>query len=411
MAKKNKLEQVLEYLVAGNEAKAKDLLHQVFIEKARAIHESLVDETNYDDYDANDDSEDHSEVVRQFFDLANEDELRNFVKAKSSTGIMTDALTDAEWDMINNALPPGTDFWEWEEEQNDNGLDVISAVEQLIGQKTLVSKIHDFADRHDVDLEDMMYWPEISDRLGFSESDDAGELDMDADADIADADIDMGDAEDDLDDAMSDVDNADMDDDVMGNIESTMGDLESALADLKAEFEKLEGGSADADMGDDMDDTDMDDDMGSEEDAEGEEEMDEMFTEEDFDDLAEAVELEKVVVPTSGEVGAGKYSPRDTNEKSKSPVPPTQTSRFGAKPIKTGDGPKADGYARQAAPTSGKLPIEAKGNQRKKATDGMSNEQSGRYGAKEDSRSALDTTDRTFGKGNQTSPLTHAPRK
>ena len=136
-----------------------------------------------------------------------------------------------------------------------------------------------------------------------------------------------------------------------------------------------------------------------------------MFTEEDFDDLAEAVELEKVTVPHSGEVGAGKFSPRDANEKAKSPLPPTQTSRFGAEPIKTGKGPTANGYALQTAPKSDKLPILPKTNQRKTDTQGMENEQSGKYGAKEDSKSALDTTDKTFGKGNQTSPLTHAPRK
>ena len=207
-----------------------------------------------------------------------------------------------------------------------------------------------------------------------------------------------------------DMDDAAMSGDVMSDIEGTMGDLETALADLKAEFERLEGGSDDGEMSDmdDMGGEEMSDEEGEEE---GEEEMDEMFTEEDFDDLAEAVELEKVTVPHSGEVGAGKFSPRDANEKAKSPLPPSQTSRFGAEPIKTGKGPTANGYALQSAPSSDKLPIESKGNQRKKATDGMENEQSGKYGAKEDSKSALDTTDRTFGKGNQTSPLTHAPRK
>jgi hypothetical protein len=58
MAKKNKLEQVLEHLVAGNEAKAKDLLHQVFIEKARAIHESLIGEDNDDETFGGDDMDD-----------------------------------------------------------------------------------------------------------------------------------------------------------------------------------------------------------------------------------------------------------------------------------------------------------------------------------------------------------------
>jgi hypothetical protein len=46
---KSKLEQVLEYLVNGNEDRAKQLLHQVFIEKARAIHEDLISDDDMDD--------------------------------------------------------------------------------------------------------------------------------------------------------------------------------------------------------------------------------------------------------------------------------------------------------------------------------------------------------------------------
>ena len=319
---KSKLEQVLEHLVAGDEATAKDLLHQVFIEKARAIHEELIS--------------------------ADEDMEEETMGGDEGKQLRHDMMHHSDHiEELSNEIES----------------------EEIMGED-----------------EDMM---------------------------AADADMDMADAEDDLGDAMAATDDA-MDDeamsgDVMSDIEGTMGDLETALADLKAEFERLEGGSDEAEMGD-MGGEEMSDEEGEGE-EEGEEEMDEMFTEEDFDDLAEAVELEKVTVPHSGEVGAGKFSPRDANEKAKSPLPPTQTSRFGAEPIKTGKGPTADGYALQAAPKSDKLPILPKTNQRKTDTEGMENEQSGKYGAKEDSKSALDTTDKTFGKGNQTSPLTHAPRK
>ena len=319
---KSKLEQVLEHLVAGDEATAKDLLHQVFIEKARAIHEELIS--------------------------ADEDMEEETMGGDEGKQLRHDMMHHSDHiEELSNEIES----------------------EEIMGED-----------------EDMM---------------------------AADADMDMADAEDDLGDAMGATDDA-MDDeamsgDVMSDIEGTMGDLETALADLKAEFERLEGGSDEAEMGD-MGGEEMSDEEGEGE-EEGEEEMDEMFTEEDFDDLAEAVELEKVTVPHSGEVGAGKFSPRDANEKAKSPLPPTQTSRFGAEPIKTGKGPTADGYALQAAPKSDKLPILPKTNQRKTDTEGMENEQSGKYGAKEDSKSALDTTDKTFGKGNQTSPLTHAPRK
>ena len=38
----SKLEQVLEYLVNGEQDKAETLLHDVIVEKARGIHEELV---------------------------------------------------------------------------------------------------------------------------------------------------------------------------------------------------------------------------------------------------------------------------------------------------------------------------------------------------------------------------------
>ena len=42
MSKNSKLTKVLEYLIKNDEEKAKELLHQVFIEKARAIHEDMM---------------------------------------------------------------------------------------------------------------------------------------------------------------------------------------------------------------------------------------------------------------------------------------------------------------------------------------------------------------------------------
>lgn len=318
---KNKLEQVLEYLVAGEEDKAKDLIHQVFIEKARSIHEELI----------------------------SADEI-------------------SEMDVLGG----------------DEG-------------KSLKHEVHHHSDEVE----------ELSDEIEAEEM-----MGEEAEEEIT---MDIDDAESDLDDAMGDVaPAADMGDDSgdpMSNIEDTMGDLEAALADLKAEFAKIEAGSHDDDSlaADDADDAEGEEDEGEGE--ESEEEMDEAFTESDFDDLAEAIELEKVSVPSGGEVGSGKFSPRDADAKSKSPVPPSQTERFGAKPVKTGAGPHASGYALETPPKSDKTKILPKDNRRKTEFQDTENEQSGNYGAKEDSKSALDTTEKTFGKGNQTSPLTHAPRK
>ena len=322
-----KLEQVLEFLVNGEEDKAKELLHQVFIEKARAIHEELINDDEMEE-DTLEDGDFRHDVMKHDDHL---EELSDEIDAEEVMGEAEDDIMDmddAEGD-LDHEMEPAAD-----------------------------------------DMDDM---------------DDMGDMD-----DMSDMD-DMGDEN----------------GDPMSNIENTMGDLETALAALRAEFEKLEGGSEE---GEEEADEEGESEEGEEEGEEEEEqeEMDEAFTEGDFDDLAEAVELEKVTAPTKGEVGSGKYSSADANAAAKSPVPSSQTSRMGAAPIKTGNGKAASDYNREAAPSSKALGN--KDNRRKKSTDGMENEQTGNYGAKE-TASALNSTDTKFGKGNTRSPLSTAPRR
>jgi hypothetical protein len=319
-----KLVQVLEYLIAGKQDKAKDLLHQVFIEKARKIHEDIM---SHDDMEEDD-------VLGG--DMG--DDFRHDVMGKHNDHL--EGISDE----IDNEETMAEE--EGDEDMDDMGGD-------------------------DVDVED----------------DDM----MDPATGGMDSDDDMG--GDDMDDMVGD----DMDKEGMSSIEDTIGDLEDALAELKAEFDRLEGGEAgegDEDMddmgGDDMDDMGGDDmDTGSEDDEsddeagdedntaedddaspspeEGDEEMDESWLDEDWDDLAEAIELEKVKVPTSGEVGSGTYNSSDANAKSKSPIATSQTSRMGAKPISVKDTPHRN-YERETAPTSKSMDLS---NRRKTATTGM----------------------------------------
>ena len=43
---KNRFEQLIEYVINDEEAKAKELFHQIVVEKSRAIYEDLMDEDN-----------------------------------------------------------------------------------------------------------------------------------------------------------------------------------------------------------------------------------------------------------------------------------------------------------------------------------------------------------------------------
>ena len=49
---KNRFEQLIEYVINDEEAKAKELFHQIVVEKSRAIYEDLMDEEELDEDNA-----------------------------------------------------------------------------------------------------------------------------------------------------------------------------------------------------------------------------------------------------------------------------------------------------------------------------------------------------------------------
>lgn len=317
MTANSKISKVLEHLVKGEEDLARDLLHQVFIEKARAIHEELM----------NNDDETHEEEMDEGVVVT----IENDVDHVGGTG--------------------------------DEGKDLTGEIKAMDDE---------------IDFEETM-----------SEDDDEAEIEMSADVpadDIVD-DVEAIDAEDDgMDDVTADVD-ADLDGDVASEIDDKFGELEKALEDLKAEFEKLEGGDVTADdeeevadaAADEIDaDVDAEDEMADDaaDDMDADDGDDAWELDEEFDELAESLELEVVTknmektVPAK-DVGSESSGMSDGNS-AKSVVPPSQTSRFGAKPVAIGKGPEVNGYKLETAPKSDDINISNsnKDNRRKKATDG-----------------------------------------
>lgn len=296
MTTDTKLTKVLEYLIKNEEDKARELLHQVFIEKARAIHEELMSDEEMDEAHAEEMDEAHAE-----------EEMDEMVGGSG-----------------------------------DMGKDLTNEIEAM---------------EDEVDFEETM------------SEDEEAEMEITADEPAADMEA-SGD---------------------MSAIEKSMHSLEDALAELKAEFEKLEaGGEEEVDVDVDVDtdaapvDSQAGEEAGEESDEEEEEaeegeeeEMDESWDlDEDFDDLAESLDLEVVTKDmeksqqTPSDVGSAS-SGMGLGKDAKSPTPPSQTTRFGAKPVETGKGPTAKGYALETAPKSGKLGIEDTDNRRKKAEQGM----------------------------------------
>jgi hypothetical protein len=302
MTTNTKLTKVLEYLIKNDEEKAKEILHQVFIEKARAIHEELIS--------------------------------------------MDEEIQDEDLDETSQL-----DMDETVGGSGDEGKDLTSEIEAM---------------EDEIDFEETM-----------SEDDDEPELDADSEIEMGPGDAEEG-------------GEASLD-----SVEGKMEDLEAALAALKAEFERLEAGE-EGEEGE-----------AGEEGEEGEagEEEESWELDEDFDEIAESLDLEVVerdmlkTNKTAKDAGAAS-SGMTTGNDAKSPVPPSQTSRMGAKPVVTGQGPTENGYALKAAPKSAKM-AGTDDNRRRKASDGASAVK------KEGDSAALinKSTSDGFGAINNTSPL------
>lgn len=321
MTTNSKLTKVLEYLIKNDEEKARELLHQVFIEKARAIHEDLM---NVDD----------EEMQPEMEGMMNDDEMEEMVGGSGDEGQdMTDEIA---------AMEDEIDFEETMTEEDDD------------------------------DDADMTGMPELDD-------------------------VDMAGSEE-----------ADMEKpaDEFSGMDSKIDQLEDVLKDLRAEFDRLEA----EEKGESADEEGEEGEEEAEEEGEGEgeEEMEEAWDlDEDFDDLAESLDLEVVTKDmekaqkTAKDAGAAS-SGMSTGEKATSPLPKSQTSRMGAKPVETGKGGHT-GYALETAPKSADAGLT---NRRKKAADGSSSMASGNYGAKKVSGSKLETTASEFHTdSNKMSPL------
>ena len=316
MSSNSQLSKVLEYLIKNDEEKAKELLHQVFIEKARAIHEEMM---GHDDME-------EDEVG------GSGDQGKDFRNAVNARG--QDAHSEAI-DAQIRAMENEIDFEETMNEEEGN-------------------------------LEEFKATTDDEDELELSLDDDGDEMDMDVTGDEGSSEHDDHEA-----------------------IMDKMGDLETALAELKAEFEKLEA----EERGEGEE----------EEEGEGEEEEESWEMDEDFDDIAESLDLEVVTkdmeksVPAK-DVGAEQSGMSDGN-KARSPLPPSQTTRFGAKPVDIGAGPDHKGYELETAPKSNmdamKLadPDMKADNRRKSYSNGMSRQN--KEGNKPDA--AINTTAKQFG--------------
>lgn len=247
---KNKFESLIEHILNDDENAARELFHDIVVEKSREIYNNIVAE------------EEEREVDESDIDPMDSDLMQSILKTNKAIGL----------EGPSSSLRPSRDLTPGEMSKIKSGMS-----RQLgLGE----AGMEDQSDDLEQDIE--------SDQFGMDAGDDMEDME------------DMGDDMEDMGDDMGDDMGADEGDE---EIEDRVVDLESALDDLKAEFDKL---MADEAGEEEHMDGDMNDYGNTEEDEEeGEDEEDENKLPEGM--VREYVE--KVPAPAKSEQATNTKSP------------------------------------------------------------------------------------------------------
>jgi len=113
----NKFEQLIEYVINDEEAKAKELFHDIVVEKSREIYENLMNEEE-EELDEADEAEEDSEELEENFGGDASDDLIDDVEAEEQ-GMQEEEESDAEFD--DAAEEDGEDLTHDMEKDHDAG--------------------------------------------------------------------------------------------------------------------------------------------------------------------------------------------------------------------------------------------------------------------------------------------------
>lgn len=288
---KANLEQILELLLAEENEKAEELLHEYVVGKARSEYEKVLDEAEATEVTHGDLEQAYNRIYQMTDEMGDEAlEQMNQYAPKFS-----DALERAEGnidDIPSEEIPTYM-------AELDNAAFEMGAPE--LAQET-ISQDHDFVD----DI-----------------SANADEVDAEEEGRLGEDDLEGEEGEDEFDGEAGEVD-----------IEDKVDDLEAELEDLRAEFEKLLGGDdeeAGDEEGDELDlEAPVDAEFGGEEEFESFEYDIEESTDEDNEVVEEATKLSDAVATPS--------APGEDSKESSLTKAPAQPAVTLASPVKAKDG-------------------------------------------------------------------------
>ena len=159
MSERSKLEQVLEFLLAEDNERAEELLHEYVVETARSEYERILDEDEV--VESKDEDEDEDEAVEEAVDSEEEEAVEEDFAEVSE--IIDEA--DPEDDMMADVAD------DEDGEEEDHHADVG-------GDEALEDKVDELED----ELEDLR--AEFEKLMGDSDSEDGEEAEMDMDMDM-----------------------------------------------------------------------------------------------------------------------------------------------------------------------------------------------------------------------------------
>ena len=159
----NKFEQLIELFIAEDEQGAKDLFHEIVVEKSRDIYESLTDE---------DQVEETAEVDEDAVEEAEEIEESDFDEAELGGDAADDMIDDIEADEEGLSMEDD----EGDEEIEDRVVDLEDALDELKAEFEALMGGDDAADDDAMDMEPEMDM-DMGDEEGEEEEDEEEEAD------------------------------------------------------------------------------------------------------------------------------------------------------------------------------------------------------------------------------------------
>lgn len=123
----SKFEQLIEYVINDEEAKAKELFHDIVVEKSREIYENLMDESE-EELDEAQHNDEESEELDEMMGGDASDDLIDDVEAEEQ-GMQEEAEADVEFD--DAAEEDGEELTHDMEADNNDGADIEDRVVDL----------------------------------------------------------------------------------------------------------------------------------------------------------------------------------------------------------------------------------------------------------------------------------------